>query len=68
MYYLKSSVLLQAAEAMDERAYWAAVLPDAVAGYDAQVRPPKHVMATEVQACYSRACNVLKSSCQACSC
>ena len=30
---------VQAAEAMDERAYWAAVLPDAVTGYDAQVRP-----------------------------
>ena len=27
---------------MDERTYWAAVLPDAVAGYDAQVRPPEH--------------------------
>lgn len=29
----------QAAEGIDERAYWGAVLPDAVASYDAQVCP-----------------------------
>ena len=31
---------VQATEAVDERTYWAAVLPDAVAGYDAQVSLP----------------------------
>ena len=31
---------LQAIEAVDERTYWAVVLPDAVAGYDAQVSVP----------------------------
>lgn len=29
----------QAAEGIDERAYWGAVLPDAVADFDAQVQP-----------------------------